>query len=160
EGTLHVPRLARPRPEEALMPPAGAKAWRLDIPTKGTFEALTLVAHPDATAPLAPGQVRIAVRAAGLHFRDVLNTLGMYPGEAGPLGHEGAGVVIEVGPSVTSLVPGDRVMGLFPSAFGSFAVADHRTVTRMPAGWSFAQAASVPIVFLTAYYGLIDLGHL
>nr|QDA77044.1 polyketide synthase [Jahnella sp. MSr9139] len=159
-GTLVVPRLARPRPEDALAPPAGAPAWRLHIPTAGTFEGLSLVAHPDATAPLAPGQVRIAVHAAGLNFRDVLNALGMYPGEAGPLGLEGAGIVTEVGPEVTHLAPGDRVMGLFRAAFGPLAVADHRLVTRMPAGWSFIKAAAVPVVFLTAYYGLVDLGQL
>jgi NADPH:quinone reductase-like Zn-dependent oxidoreductase len=90
----------------------------------------------------------------------VLNALGMYPGEAGPLGGEGAGVVLEVGTDVTHLAPGDRVMGLFPAAFGPIAVADHRMVTRMPEGWSFPQAASIPVVFLTAYYGLVDLGHL
>ncbi|KOV64276.1 alcohol dehydrogenase catalytic domain-containing protein, partial [Streptomyces sp. MMG1121] len=61
---------------------------------------------------LAAGEVRIAVRAAGLNFRDVLIALGMYPGEA-PLGSEGAGVVVEVGSGVVDLCPGDRVMGLF-----------------------------------------------
>src|SRR5262249_29565671 len=134
--------------------------WRLDIPTKGTLEGLTLLAHPDATAPLAPGQVRIAVRAAGLNFRDVLTALGMYPGEAGPLGGEGAGGVLGVSVDVTDFAPGDPVMGVFPSAFGPIAVIDHRFVTRIPAGWSFTQAASVPVVFLTAYYGLVDLAHL
>ena len=160
EGILYVPRLARTLPEEALPLPTGAPAWRLHIPTQGTFEGLTIVAHPDATAPLAPGQVRLAVRAAGLNFRDVLNTLGMYPGEAGPLGIEGAGVITEVSPDVTGFAPGDRVMGLFPGAFGPVAVADHRLITRIPAGWSFIQAACVSVVFLTAYYSLVDLGHL
>src|SRR5262249_53716254 len=121
---------------------------------------VALVGYPDAAAPLSPGQVRIAVWAAGVNFRDVLNVLGMYPGNAGPLGGEGAGVVIEVGAGVTDFVPGDRVMGLFPSAFGSVAIADQRTITRIPAGWSFAQAAGVLGVFLTAYYGLVDLGKL
>ncbi|MFI9082404.1 MDR/SDR family oxidoreductase, partial [Streptomyces sioyaensis] len=53
---------------------------------------------------------------------------------------------------------GDRVMGLFPYAFGPVAVADERMVIRVPEGWSFAQAASVPVVFLTAYYALVELG--
>jgi NADPH:quinone reductase-like Zn-dependent oxidoreductase len=160
DGTLLVPRLARSRGGDVLTPPAGAPAWRLHIHTKGTFEGLTLVAHPDATAPLAPGQIRLAVHAAGLNFREVLNILGMYPGEAPPLGSEGAGVVTEVGPGVTNFAPGDRVMGTFSHAFGPIAVADQRTVIRMPTGWSFAQAAAVPAVFLTAYYALIDLGRL
>src|SRR5262249_11864439 len=44
--------------------------------------------------------------------------------------------------------------------FGPVAVADHQSVSRIPDGWSFVQAASVPIVFMTAYRGLIDLGQL
>ncbi|MGQ5668818.1 hypothetical protein, partial [Streptomyces sp. ECR2.10] len=71
---------------------------------------------------------------------------------------EGAGVVTEVGTGVTGLAVGDRVLGLFPGSFGPVAVADARTIARIPAGWSFPQAASVPIVFLTAYYALTDLG--
>ena len=62
-----------------------------------------MVAHPDAQAPLAPGEVRVAVRAAGLNFRDVLDTLGMYPGDPGRWAVEGAGVVLEVGPGVVRM---------------------------------------------------------
>src|SRR2546429_6189315 len=51
-------------------------------------------------------------------------------------------------------------MGLMGEAFGPLAVADRRLVVRMPAGWSYAQAASVPVVYLTAYYGLVDLAGL
>ncbi|WP_143677068.1 type I polyketide synthase, partial [Streptomyces scabiei] len=97
---------------------------------------------------------------AGVNFRDVLTTLGMYPGDATGIGLEGAGVVTEVGADVTGLAPGDRVMGMFAGAFGPVAVADARMVARIPKGWSFAEAATVPIVYLTAYYALVDLGGL
>ncbi|MFC3455474.1 type I polyketide synthase, partial [Amycolatopsis speibonae] len=68
-----------------------------------------------------------------------------------------AGVVLEVGSGVTGLVPGDRVLGLLSGAFGPVAVTDSRMLARIPAGWSFVDAASVPIVFLTAFYALRDL---
>ncbi|TDT97691.1 acyl transferase domain-containing protein [Streptomyces sp. 846.5] len=161
EGALYVPRVARVEAGGVLELPASvddAAAWRLDIEQKGTLEGLALVSSPDAIQELTAGQVRVSVRAAGVNFRDVLNTLGMYPGEARDFGLEGAGVVTEVGLDVVGLAVGDRVMGMFPWAFGPVAVADARTVVRIPAGWSFAQAASVPIVFLTAYYALMDLG--
>ncbi len=48
-------------------------------------------------------------------------------------------------------------MGLLSDAFGPRAVGDHRVLARMPEGWSFVQAASVPAVFLTAYLGLVEL---
>uniref|UniRef100_UPI003D70DE7C type I polyketide synthase n=1 Tax=Streptomyces sp. bgisy084 TaxID=3413777 RepID=UPI003D70DE7C len=155
-GVVHVPRLARVRSADALRRPDDAdgdgNAWRLDIADKGTLENLRLTEHPEAEAELGVGQVRIGVRAAGVNFRDVLNALGMYPGEAGALGSEGAGVVLEVGPGVPDLQPGDRVMGMFFGSFGPLAVADRRLLARIPEGWSFTQAASVPLVFLTAYY--------
>ena len=94
----------------------------------------------------------MAVAAVGVNFRDVLVALGMYPG-GGELGVEGAGVVVEVGAGVTGLAVGDAVMGLL-GVVGSEAVVDARLVTAVPAGWSLAQAASVPVVFLTALYGL------
>ena len=47
-----------------------------------------------------PGEVEIRVQATGLNFRDVLNVLGLYPGDAGPLGGECAGEVVRVGQGV------------------------------------------------------------
>ncbi|MFF4371301.1 SDR family NAD(P)-dependent oxidoreductase, partial [Streptomyces sp. NPDC001594] len=157
-GEFLVPRLARALASEALAAPAGAGSWRLDVRGRGTLENLALVPAPEADLPLGAGQVRIGVRAAGLNFRDVMLSLGLYPGEF-VLGGEGAGVVLETGPGVTSVEPGDRVMGIFDGAFGPVAVADARSVHRIPKGWTFAQAAAVPIVFMTAYYGLVDLAR-
>jgi polyketide synthase 12 len=48
-------------------------------------------------------------------------------------------------------------MGLLPHAFSPITVADHRLVTRIPDRWSFAEAATVPIAFLTAYKCIADL---
>ncbi|MFF7656837.1 SDR family NAD(P)-dependent oxidoreductase [Streptomyces sp. NPDC007983] len=159
-GAVHAPRLARIAADGPMVPPAGEQAWRLDIEDKGTLENLTLLPSPEAAAPLEAGQVRVAVRAAGVNFRDVLNALGMYPGDAGLMGSEGAGVVLETGPGVTDLAPGDPVMGMLPGGFGPLVVVDRRMVAPMPRGWSYAQAASVPIVFMTAYYALRDLADL
>ncbi|MEV6280662.1 type I polyketide synthase [Nocardia sp. NPDC051832] len=158
-GRVFAPRLVRAVRQDVLTPPVGEAAWRLDIAAQGTLENLCLVPDSDALAALGAGQVRVAVRAAGVNFRDVLNALGMYPGEAGLLGLEGAGVVVEVGPGVDDLVAGDRVMGLLSGAFGPMTVADRRLITKMPAGWTFTQGASTAIVFLTAYYGLVDLAE-
>ncbi|MGW1642842.1 type I polyketide synthase [Streptomyces lavendulae] len=159
DGAAYVPRLARRSPGDGLRPAPGATAWRLTTGATGTLDDLALTENPAATAPLGPGQVRIAVRAAGVNFRDALIALGMYPGAA-TLGSEAAGVVAETGPGVTGLAVGDRVFGMVPEAFGPLAVADHRMVARIPQGWTFTEAASVPIVFLTAYYALVDLAGL
>ncbi|WP_344040884.1 type I polyketide synthase, partial [Saccharothrix xinjiangensis] len=155
-GEAVVPRLTR-APADLLPVPEGP--WRLDVDAPGSLDALAAVAAPEAVAPLGPDEVRVEVRAAGVNFRDVLMALGVYPGRPS-LGAEGAGVVVEVGAGVTGLAPGDRVLGLLTRGFGPLAVTDHRTLVPMPDDWSFDRAASVPMVFLTALYGLRDLGGL
>jgi acyl transferase domain-containing protein len=159
QDKLCAPRLARPGADELLVPEDGVP-WSLQISTRGSLDNVVLAPTPEVADALCSGQVRIAVHVAGLNFRDVLNTLGMYPGEAGPPGSEGAGVVLEVGPDVSLVAVGDRVMGIFPAAFGPVVVTDQRAVVRIPAGLSFVQAAGIPIVFLTAYYGLFELARL
>jgi mycoketide-CoA synthase len=154
EGRLLTARLRSWRP--SLDVPDGS-TWRLGAGADGSLDELRCLPDPDATRhPLAAGQVRISVRASGLNFRDAMIALGMYPGDA-DLGTEGAGVVIEVGPDVTGIAVGERVMGLISGGIGPIAVTDHRLVTQIPHGWTFAQAAGVPAVYLTAYYALRDL---
>ncbi|MDQ1014243.1 type I polyketide synthase [Streptomyces afghaniensis] len=158
-GRVLLPRLVRMAGDGVLAPPAGAgDAWRLDIVDQGRLDGIALV--PEERRPLGPGEVRVAMRAAGVNFRDVLNVLGMYPGEAGRMGLEGAGIIVETGPGVDRLAVGDRVMGMLDAAFGPTAVADARQLAPIPEGWTYEQAASVPIVFLTAYYALVDLAGL
>ncbi|MFK0294505.1 SDR family NAD(P)-dependent oxidoreductase, partial [Streptomyces sp. NPDC090442] len=156
DGELRAARLVRPRPSDGLTPPA--EPWRLDVTAKGTLENLALLPSPQE--PLRPGQIRIAVRAAGLNFRDVLIALDMYPGNEALIGGEAAGIVTEVAPDVTHFTPGDRAFGLFPGSAGTFAVTDQRMAAPVPENLTFAQAAVLPVVFLTAYYALRDLANI
>ncbi|MEV0376008.1 SDR family NAD(P)-dependent oxidoreductase, partial [Streptomyces sp. NPDC050636] len=158
-GTLRMARLAQLGGGAGLLPPAGVP-WRLDSAAKGSLDNLVLAPCPEILEPLTEGQVRIQVQAAGVNFRDVLNALGMYPGEAGLLGAEAAGVVTGTGPGVSGLRAGDRVMGMVFGGYGPVAVTDQRLLTRIPEDWSAARAASVPLVFLTALYALKDLADL
>jgi NADPH:quinone reductase-like Zn-dependent oxidoreductase len=81
-----------------------------------------------------PGWVEIAVKAVGINFRDVLNVLGMYPGDPGPPGGDCAGIVTRVPPgSSTTLQPGDAVFGLAAGSLGSHVIASAKTVVPMPA---------------------------
>ena len=156
EGVAYGARLKPVNAHPVLRLPEAPSVWRLAAGDAGTLEDLAVQSGPPAE--LAAGQVRVAVAAAGVNFRDVLVALGMYPGAA-QLGAEGAGLVTEIGPGVTDLAVGDAVMGIL-GLTGSEATVDRRLVTRVPPGWSFTEAAGVPVVFLTAYYGLSDLGGL
>ncbi|NNH68847.1 type I polyketide synthase [Nocardia uniformis] len=161
DGLPHTARLSRAGTETMIAEPPGDAPWRLRPRGRGTLtpDNLALVADEDAETSLLPGQVRIEVRTAGVNFRDVLIVLGMYPDPDAGIGGEGAGVVVEVAPDITEFEPGDRVFGFIP-AVASTAVVDRRLVAPMPRGWTFAQAAAAPVVFATAYYGLVDLAEL
>ncbi|NEW42936.1 SDR family NAD(P)-dependent oxidoreductase [Nocardia cyriacigeorgica] len=158
-GVAYMPRLRRASggiagAAAALRSPGLAFGDR----GQGTLDEgnFVLADDPRAREPLRPGQVRVGVRAVGLNFRDVLVALGTYPFPDARIGGEAAGIVLEVADDVTEFAPGDRVFG-FLWGVDSVAVADRRLLARMPRGWSFTQAAAVPVVYATAYYGLVDL---
>ncbi|MER5898098.1 type I polyketide synthase, partial [Streptomyces sp. NPDC001876] len=151
DGALLVPRLTRAGSGGLVLPD---HTWHLLPGTDGTLESLHIEAS--GTPPLESGQVRIEVRAAGVNFRDVLLGLGMYP-EPGTMGSEAAGVVVETGPGVDDLAVGDRVFGFFNGGFAAEAVTGRELLVKVPVGWSWAQAAAIPLVFATAWYGLRDL---
>ena len=111
-----------------------------------------------------PGEVRIRVRAAGINFADTLARIGLYP-DAPKLpfvpGYEVAGVIDAVGAGVDAKWVGEKVIALtkfkgYADTVCALAVA----TARMPENLSFAQAASVPVVYLTAWHMLVNLGHL
>ncbi|WP_156748375.1 zinc-binding dehydrogenase, partial [Mycobacterium sp. E3198] len=152
KGAVHLARLAR----AAILAPPDGSGWQLGTTGKGDLANLALLGTESET--LAPGQIRVQVRAAGLNFRDVVVALGAIADDG--MGSEAAGVVLEAGPG-TSVRAGDAVMGLFPhNAFAPTAITDAAMVVAVPAGWSFTQAASAPIVYLTAYISLVEIAGL
>ena len=157
DGRRFALRLVRHGEAEALDLPDGA--YRLEVAERGTLEGLQLVAADLPDAP-GPGEVVVDVRATGLNFRDVLNTLDMYEGGADSLGSECAGEVVAVGPGVDRVRPGDRVLAVADASFASRVHVPQAVVAPIPADWSYAQAATLPIAFLTADYALNRLGRM
>ncbi|GAB4100996.1 hypothetical protein GCM10028790_00130 [Micromonospora taraxaci] len=158
-GTAYALRLARAVTTPALVLPDGDEPWRLDVRERGTFDNLELLPCPEIGWDLPDGHVRVRIHASGLNFRDVVLTLGMVPDQQ-VLGNEAAGEIVEVGPGVRGYAVGDRVMGLFSGSMAPIGVTDHRMIAKVPDDWSYPVAATVPVAFLTAYYGLVDAGHL
>ena len=110
--------------------------------------------------PPGPGEVRVAIKAAGVSYVDVLTAMGDYQFKP-PLpfipGSEYAGVVEQLGQGVTTLSPGDRVFG--SSMGGTFAEANlfkAANVNRMPAAMGFDEAAVFLVNYITAYHALAD----
>ena len=157
DNCRHVARLARSGSGRSLIVPE--EPWYdLVFGERGSLESLEFRAVDPQV--VGAGEILVEIEASGLNFRDVLNVLGMYNGEAGPLGGEFSGVVLEVGAGVTHVSKGDLVMGLSSSTFGRCLVTDARLVVRVPSNLNAIEAATIPIAFLTAWYSLHELGNL
>ena len=162
DGVCLAPRLVRTAAERiggAELMEAGT--WRLATVGSGTLDSRNVVLRPwpESDRPLNFGEVRIGVRCTGVNFRDVLIALGLYPDPVADVGCEGSGVVLEVAEDVVGFAPGDHVMG---HVLRCGTLLSSRIIGRshaIPSGWTYAQAATVPAVFLTAYYALADLAR-
>ncbi|WP_414041641.1 type I polyketide synthase [Acidithiobacillus sp. M4-SHS-6] len=162
--TPQVQEGAAPRPDY----PAGADQGsirRLEFSAPGQLRHLHWIHAPEQIPE--DHDVEVEVENAGLNFRDVMYALGLLADEAlengfsGPsLGLEFAGRVRRVGAAVTRWQAGDAVMGFAPASFSSRILTPENAVTAIPEGLSMAAAATIPTVFLTAWYSLHTLAQL
>lgn len=131
--------------------------WMQMSDTEATLD-LREVPQPQPGA----GQVLVRMHAAALNRGEFILGHGLHgkPGSAKAIGMEGAGEVVAVGAAVTTLKPGDRVMGRCPAAFSDYAVMDVREAMRVPAALSWEEAASVPLTFLVVHDMLVLQGRL
>lgn len=132
------------------------------ITAEGDTSVLAVQERP---APVCePGQVRIAVRAAGVNFADVMARMGLYPDAPklpAVVGYEVPGEVAEVGEGVEDRAVGDRVAA--GCRFGGYAeevVVCAADCIALPDGLSFAQGAAIPVNYATAWAGLLGFGSL
>ena len=156
----YVQRLSRGTPpSERLLGPE--VPMRLESHDRGHLDSLRLSAFDKPFC--GPGKVLIEVKAAGVNFRDVLKALALYPGEAPDaraFGDEVAGIVIEVGSGVQHVMPGDRVFGITTFGLATHALARAGDVRRIPPELSFEEAATLPVVFMTAWHALNNVARI
>jgi NADPH:quinone reductase-like Zn-dependent oxidoreductase len=128
----------------------------------GGPEVLQVQERPDP--PVGPGEVRIAVKAAGINFADTMARVGLYPeAPKAPciLGYEVAGEVESVGPGVDTVKVGDRVMA--GTRFGgqaSMVSVPEGQVIPLDDSLSYEQGAAFPVNYTTAYVALVIMGGL
>jgi acyl transferase domain-containing protein/short-subunit dehydrogenase len=152
-GKRFVARFRPRRVDESLEDPL-----RLAISSRGVLDNLRVERAERRSVP--PGSVEIEVDAAALNFRDVLNVLGMYPGEEGPLGSECAGRILSLGAGVEGWQLGDDVVAGLVGGHDGFVIADSRLVARRPRNLTASQAATIITAFLTARYTLEQLAQI
>jgi acyl transferase domain-containing protein/NADPH:quinone reductase-like Zn-dependent oxidoreductase len=128
---------------------------KLTVATRGSLDALKV--EPATRRELRAGSVEIAVHAAGLNFREVMNVLGMVTGQ---LGSECAGRIVGVGEGVKGLTEGDEVIAFVPGSHDGYVIADARLVVRQPVNLNAVQSATLPTAFLTSAYTLVNVARI
>ncbi|MBV2185156.1 MAG: alcohol dehydrogenase catalytic domain-containing protein [Rhizobium sp.] len=115
---------------------------------------------------IGPDEVQAQVAATGLNFRDVMWAMGLLPEEAQEdgfagtsIGMEFSGRVVALGKNVRDLSIGDPVIAIAAATFATHVAVDGAGVAKLPAGIDPVAAASIPVVFLTAYYAIFELAQ-
>ncbi len=147
DGHRQAARLVRAgtRAERLELPePAGESEWLLEPDEGGGLVRVEGV----PPGRLEARDVRVAVEATGLNFLDMFRSLGVV--DEGLLGCEFCGRVVEIGPDVTTVQEGDRVVGLAFGTFGSSAVAHEELLAPAPEGTSATALATIPTAFASA----------
>jgi NADPH:quinone reductase-like Zn-dependent oxidoreductase len=128
----------------------------------GGYGVLQVQERPDP--PVGPGEVRIAVKAAGINFADTMARVGLYPDAPKPpcvLGYEVAGTIESLGEGVADLEVGGRVFA--GTRFGGQAelvTVPAEQALPLPDELSFEQGAAFPVNYGTAYAALVMMGSL
>lgn len=163
-GVRFVPRAQRfeqkPRPIQWARRKTRPR-FQLTIPKAGALDRLVVV---ESTRPaVGPQEIEIEVVAAALNFRDIMKALFAFVAD-GPdammAGDECAGRITRVGKGVKDFRVGDEVIATAPGSFASHVVVHEGMAQKKPNQLSFAEAATMPVAFLTAYYSLVHLAHL
>jgi NADPH:quinone reductase-like Zn-dependent oxidoreductase len=132
------------------------------ITEHGGPEVLKVQERPDPS--VGPGEVRIAVKSAGINFADTLARTGLYPDAPKVpcvVGYEVAGEVDAVGAGVESVKPGDRVLaGTRFNGQAELVTVPEGMVYELPERLSFEEGAAFPVNYATAQAGLVVMGGL
>ncbi|KAI9832015.1 MAG: hypothetical protein M1819_004559 [Sarea resinae] len=170
-GRLQIPRIlgdvemdrvidAETQPPDSILQSfkQPGRDLKIDIGAPGLLDTLRFIDDPVRSGPLGEDEVEIEVKATGINFSDIMVTMGQIVGN--PLGVECSGIIKEVGGAVTNVKVGDRVSSIALGAFSNYVRYPAIWAQKLPDDMSFEIAASLPIVFTTAYYALVDTAHL
>lgn len=149
---------AKIEPEQQLFQAKGREI-EMDIATPGLLDSLYFKAVPSAYDILPKDLVEIEPKAFGLNFRDIMVAMGQL--DSSTMGFECSGQVTRVGPTFShKLKVGDRVCALTRGNWATYNHVHWTSVSCIPDEMSFEVAASIPVIYVTAYYSLYELARL
>lgn len=134
---------------------ASGRPLRLAIGKPGQLDSVRFRVDDAPQKPLLPDEVEIDVQVSALNFRDVMSIMALLPTPT--LGIEAAGTVRRVGSAVTHLQVAERVALVGKDAHASVMHGKASHAFKIPAAMTFEQAAALPIVSYTAWYGLVHI---
>eukprot|EP00913_Durusdinium_trenchii_P002896 g2683.t1 len=137
-------------------------ALRLNMPARGSLTGLRCVPQADTAkgSAVAPTMAQLRIRAVGLNFRDVLNVMGLYPGDPGPPGADCGATVLGLGENVKHLRLAEDVFGESPGCLSTYNTSSAALLTQKPSSWSYEEACCMPVIFVTVEEALGDLAQL
>ncbi|UQC74786.1 beta-ketoacyl synthase domain-containing protein [Colletotrichum lupini] len=170
-STVYIPRVertlsvdgslrryeAKGQPELVSFKGCG-RPLKLTIKTPGLLDTFRWEEDETYYQPLPEDWIEVEVKAVGLNFKDVLVALGNLA--ENKLGVDASGVVTRVGSAVSDFKPGDRVMTASCDTFATYVRFPAKGAIAVPGKMTFEEAASMPLIFLTAHYSLVTAGSL
>ncbi|PNP48840.1 hypothetical protein THARTR1_10285 [Trichoderma harzianum] len=147
------------QPEEALFS-GHDRVLTAEMGIPGLLETLRWKDDPEAQGTLDPNHIKFRLHAASINFKDVLIASGRLEGIT-QMQNDCSGVVVEVGANMTDKYkPGDKVCALYSRSYTNYPIVHGDCCHLIPESMSFEAAASLPIVWTTVYYSIIDQGRL
>ncbi|KAG6160158.1 Type I Iterative PKS [Claviceps purpurea] len=169
EGQLFVPRVVmdetlnkhifhttQPSVAYAQKFQQGERRLKMMVGTSGALDSLFWT--DDSECVLASDEIEICVAYTGINFKDVMIAMGQLSSPY--IGIECSGVVARIGSNVSSIAVGDRVCAVSMGAYSAFARSLASSAVVIPRDMPLAVAATIPVVYCTAYYGIIELARL
>lgn len=133
---------------------------KMVIGTPGALDSLHFIDDQTLEATLADDEIEVEVKAIGMNSRDIMAATNQL--ETDGFGVEYSGIITQIGNRVTNLAIGDRVAGVTVArgVYSTYTRTKAAFALKISDGLSFEAAASIPVAYCTAYYGLVDLGRL
>ncbi|KAL4934290.1 uncharacterized protein BDV17DRAFT_296996 [Aspergillus undulatus] len=172
QGLLHIPRLVAstetneviakqvsPEQHKIQKFKSASAHLHLDAASSGLVPGFKFVEDEAASRPLAPDEIEIKVKCAGVNFRDVLIAVGQL--RSPHTGFECSGVVVRTGASCKRFSVGDSVAALAGGCFATvIRLKETAGLVKVGSTISFAEAAAIPVNFATAYIALYDVARM
>ena len=172
DSSIYIPRFVDSRSDNDLISATAAKIVpepqtfhtpgreiQMDIKIPGLLDSLVFRETPSTFVDLPEDFVEVEPRAFGLNFRDVMVAMGQL--DSSTMGFECSGMITRVGPTTShGLKVGDRVCALTRGNWATYNRLHWTNVSRIPDEMAFEVAASIPVIYVTAYYSLYEMARL